>query len=177
MARAKTLLAEAGYGPENPLSFRFYTSSDNDAKRAAAAAQSMWKAIGVNAEIVSNEPATHYNQHLQTANFEVGTAAWVGDFNDPETFLFMFESNNKGFNYGGWSNAQYDELMRQQRMEPDAAKRAAIMREAEQILLDNYGVAPTRFRFNQFLVKTYLKGFTGNVRGVNRSRWMSIEGR
>lgn len=177
VARAKTLLAEAGYGPENPLSFRFYTSSDNDAKRAAAAAQSMWKTIGVTAEIVSNEPATHYNQHLQTANFEVGTAAWVGDFNDPETFLFMFESNNKGFNYGGWSNAQYDELMRQQRMEPDAAKRAAIMREAEQILLDNYGVAPTRFRFNQFLVKTYLKGFTGNVRGVNRSRWMSIEGR
>ena len=177
VAAAKALLAEAGYSESNPLVFRFYTSSDNDSKRAAAAAQAMWKTIGVTAEIVSNEPATHYNQHLQTANFEVGTAAWVGDFNDPETFLFMFESNNKGFNYGGWSNAQYDELMRQQRMEPDAAKRAAIMREAEQILLDNYGVAPTRFRFNQFLVKTYLKGFTGNVRGVNRSRWMSIEGR
>ena len=111
------------------------------------------------------------------ANFEVATAAWVGDYNDPETFLFMFETNNKGFNYGGYSNARYDELMAQERLEPDAAKRASIMREAEQLLLDEYGVAPTRFRFNNYLVKPYLKGWTGNMRGVNRSRWMSIEGR
>jgi oligopeptide transport system substrate-binding protein len=175
--RAKQLLAEAGYGPENPLKFRLYTTQDLDSKKAAAAMQSMWRGVGINAEIVGNEPATHYNQHLQAANFDVGTAAWVGDYNDPETFLFMFETSNKGFNYGGWSNAQYDELMTQERLEPDATKRAAIMRQAEQILLDDYGVAPTRFRLNPFLVKTYLKGFVGNIRGVNRSRWMSIEGR
>lgn len=175
--RAKQLLAEAGYGPGNPLTFRLYTTQDLDSKKAAAAMQSMWRQVGANAEIVANEPATHYNQHLQAANFDVATAAWIGDYNDPETFLFMFESNNKGFNYGAWSNAQYDELMRQERMEPDAAKRATIMRNAEQILLDDYGVAPTRFRFNPYLVKTYLKGWVGNIRGVNRSRWMSIEGR
>ncbi len=175
--KAKQLLAEAGFGPDNPLSFRLYSTQDPDAKRAAATAQTMWRQIGVEVELVLNEPATHYNQHLQVANFDVGTAAWVGDYDDPETFLFMFESSNKGFNYGGWSNAQYDELMRQERMEPDAVKRAAIMRQAEQILLDDYGVAPTRFRFNNYLVKPYLKGWTGNMRGVNRSRWMSIEGR
>lgn len=175
--KAKELLAEAGFGPSNTLTFRFYTSSDPDSKRAAATAQTMWRQIGVQAEIVTNEPATHYNQHMQTGNFDVGTAGWVGDFNDPETFLFMFESNNASFNYGGWKNERYDELMRQERLEPDVTKRAAIMREAEQILLDDYGVAPTRFSFNNYLVKPYLKGWTGNMRGVNRSRWMSIEGR
>lgn len=176
-AKAKALLAEAGYGPGNPLTFRFYTSQDPDSRKAAAVIQSMWSRVGVKAELVANDPQTHYNQHLQTANFDVGVASWVGDFNDPETFLFMFETSNKGFNYGGYSNARYDELMRQERLEPDAAKRAAIMREAEQILLNEYGVAPTRFRFNPYLVKSYLKGWTGNMRGVNRSRWMSIEGR
>ena len=177
VAKAKELLAEAGYGPDNKLTFRLYTTTDPDSKRAAATAQTMWRQVGIEAELVFNEPATHYNQHLQVANFEVATAAWVGDYNDPETFLFMFETNNKGFNYGGYSNAKYDELMAKERLEPDAAKRAAIMREAEQILLDDYGVAPTRFRFNNYLVKPYLKGWTGNMRGVNRSRWMSIEGR
>ena len=177
VAKARELLAEAGFGPGNPLTFRFYTSADPDSRRAGATAQTMWRQIGVQAEIVTNEPATHYNQHLQTGNFDVGTAAWVGDFDDPETFLFMFESTNTGFNYGGWKNERYDELMRLERLEPDAVKRAALMREAEQILLDDYGVAPTRFRFNNYLVKSYLKGWTGNPRGVNRSRWMSIEGR
>ena len=175
--KAKQLLAEAGYGPGSPLAFRFYTTTDPDSKRAAATAQTMWRQVGIEAEIVANEPATHYNQHLQVANFEVATAAWVGDYDDPETFLFMFESTNKGFNYGGWSNAKYDELMAQERKEQDAVKRAAIMREAEQILLDDYGVAPTRFRFNNYLVKPYVKGWSGNMRGVNRSRWISIEGR
>ena len=176
-ARARELMSAAGYTPSNPLTFRLYTAADPDSKRAAAVAQAMWGKIGAKVEIVSNEPATHYNQHLQTGDFDVATAAWVGDFNDPETFLFLFESSNTGFNYGAWSNARYDELMRQERQEADAAKRAAIMREAEQILLDDYGVAPTRFRYNQYLVKPYLKGWTGNLRGVNRSRWMSIEGR
>lgn len=173
--KAKALLAEAGYGPDHPLEFEYFTSSDNDSKRAAAAVQSMWRAIGVQADIVTNEPQTHYNQHLQTYDFDVASAAWVGDYNDPETFLFMFESNNAGFNYGGWKNPQYDELMRQERQEADKTKRASIMRQAEQILLDDYGVAPTRFRFNPYLVHTYLKGWTGNMRGVNRSRWMEID--
>ncbi len=177
IAKAKELLAEAGFGPSNPLTFRFYTSSDPDSKRAGATAQTMWRQIGVQAEIVANEPATHYNQHLQTGNFDVGTAAWVGDFDDPETFLFMFESTNSGFNYGAWKNDRYDELMRLERLEPDAVKRASLMREAEQILLDDYGVAPTRFRFNNYLVKSYVQGWSGNPRGVNRSRWISIEGR
>jgi oligopeptide transport system substrate-binding protein len=177
VAKAKELLGAAGYGPSNPITFRLYTTQDSDSKRAAAALQAMWSSVGAKVEIVANEPKTHYNQHLQTANFDVATAAWVGDFNDPETFLFMFETSNKGFNYGGWSNAKYDELMRQERLEPDVAKRAAIMKEAEQILLDDYGVAPTRFRINPHLVKPYLKGWGANIRGVHRSRWMSIEGR
>lgn len=177
VAAARALLEEAGYGPSNSLSFTLNTTADSDARRAAAVMQAMWRSIGVRVELETNQPSIHYNQHLQTANFEVGTAAWIGDYNDPETFLFMFETSNKGFNYGGWSNAQYDELMRQQRLEPDAVKRAGLMRQAEQILLDDYGAAPTRFRLNPFLVKPYLKGWVGNIRGVNRSRWMSIEGR
>ena len=177
VTRAKALLAEAGYGPDNPLVFTLNTTADSDSKRAAAVMQAMWRGVGVKAELETTQPTIHYNQHLQTHEFDVATAAWIGDFNDPETFLFMFETSNKGFNYGSWSNAEYDELMRQERLEPDAAKRATIMRQAEQILLDQYGVAPTRFRFNPFLVKSYLKGWVGNIRGVNRSRWMSIEGR
>ncbi|MCC6918740.1 MAG: peptide ABC transporter substrate-binding protein [Alphaproteobacteria bacterium] len=174
--RAKELLKEAGFGPDNPLKFTYNTTTDPDSRRASAAVQAMWKTVGVEAEIEGSEPATHYNQHLQTYNFDVASAAWVGDYNDPETFLFMFETNNAGFNYGGYSNPRYDELMRQERQEPDVKKRASIMREAEQLLLDEYGVAPTRFRFNPYLVHSYVKGWTGNMRGVNRSRWMSIEG-
>jgi oligopeptide transport system substrate-binding protein len=175
MARAKALLAEAGHGPDNPLTFRFYVSSNDDSRRAAIVAQAMWKKIGVRAELVALDPTTLYTQHLQTGDFDVAMAGAVGDYNDPETFLSLFETGNVGLNFGGWTNPAYDALMQQARREPEAAKRARAMRQAEQILLDDYGVAPTRFRFNLYLVKDYVTGWTGNIRGVNRSRWLGID--
>ena len=43
MAEAKELLAEAGYGPDNPLEIELlYNTSDNH-KKIAVAVASMWK--------------------------------------------------------------------------------------------------------------------------------------
>jgi oligopeptide transport system substrate-binding protein len=44
-------------------------------------------------------------------DFDLARAGWIGDYSDPQNFLFLFESDNLGFNYPRWSNAEYDALM------------------------------------------------------------------
>ncbi len=174
--KAKALLAEAGYGPGKPLKFTFNVISNPDGRRVATAVQQMLAEIGAEATLEFTEAKTHYNQHLQTGDFQLAGAGWVGDYNDPETFLFMLETKNKGFNYGGWSNAEYDRLVEESRSLNDLAKRGEMLKQAEQIMLADYAILPTRYPNETLLVREYVKGFQPNLRQQYRTRWMSIEG-
>ena len=51
----------------------------------------MWKAIGVQAELVNREVKVHYDE-LKQHNFDVARAAWVADYNDPQNFLYLLET-------------------------------------------------------------------------------------
>lgn len=175
VARAKELLAAAGYGPENPLKFTYNVSIDPDNKRAAVAIADMWKQVGCDVEIIQTESKTHYTSVLQKQNFDVAMAAWIADFNDAENFLFMLESRNAGFNYGHWFNKDYDALMDKAYQTADLTQRGAIMAQAEQLLLDDSGVAPVRSRNTQYLVAPHVKGFEPNMREIFRTRWLWID--
>jgi oligopeptide transport system substrate-binding protein len=59
-ATARALLAEAGYGPDNPLEFTLRYNTSENHKRIAVAVASMWKAIGVKAELFNSEVKVHY---------------------------------------------------------------------------------------------------------------------
>ena len=43
-------------------------------------------------------------------DYDLTRSSWVGDYNDPNTFLDLFRSDN-GNNRTGWKNARYDALM------------------------------------------------------------------
>ncbi len=175
LERAKALLAEAGFGSDNPLSFKFNYITDADNRRAAIALADMWKQAGCNVEIVASESKIHYVNVLQPGDYDVALAAWAADYDDAENFLFMLESNNKGFNYGRWFNPQYDALMARARNEKDLAARGKILTEAEQTMLDDFAVMPTRFPYTRYLVSPRVKGFQPNAREIFRTRWMSID--
>ena len=85
--------------------------------------------------------------------------------------------SDSGNNYGQWKNAEFDRLMDQAQLEPDAVKRGDILAHAEQIALDDYALVPTQFRKTRNLVEPYVKGWISNLRDFNRSRWLSIEGK
>ena len=82
---------EAGYGPDNPLKFELSYNTSENHKRIAVAAQAMWKALGVQAELVNREVKVHYDE-LKQNNFDVARAAWVADYNDPQNFLYLLET-------------------------------------------------------------------------------------
>src|SRR6185436_6364588 len=78
-------------------------------------------------------------------NFDMAQSSWIGDYKDPNTFLDLFLSNN-GNNRTGWKNARYDALMREANSELDQKKRAALLHEAESILVrDELPIVPLYF--------------------------------
>ncbi len=174
VAEAKRLLAEAGYGPDNPLKFDFNAMTGYDARRASAAITTMWREIGINTKPLPNEPKTHYNV-IQAFDFDVAWAAWVGDYNDPQTFLYLMESNAGPFNYAGYKNKDYDTLMEQAKQTLDLKKRADILAAAEQKGMDDTATIPLTFTTTKNLVGPQVKGYVDNISNWHRTRFMRIE--
>ncbi len=69
-------------------------------------------------------------------DYDLARSSWIGDYNDANTFLEMFTSNN-GNNRTGWKNPRYDELIQSAREEADLAKRAKTFQQAEALLVQD----------------------------------------
>lgn len=134
-AKARALMAEAGYpgGKGFPRVSLLYNTTELS-KQIAVELQAMWsKQLGVHVELRNQEWAT-YLKSLDSLDFDIARSSWVGDYNDPNTFLDCFVTG-RGNNRTGWSHARYDELMEQASHERDPEKRFALMHEAETILV------------------------------------------
>lgn len=176
LTEAKRLLEEAGYGPSNPISFRYNYISDNDSRRVAAALQGMWGAIGLKVELVVMEKKVHYNT-VRAQDFEVAEANWFADFNDAKNFLFLAQPSAGDMNMSRYASQAYEDLIRRSDQERDETARAAIMREAEALMLEDNPLTPLFYGISRNLVHTWVKGWEENLLNTHRSRWMSVEGK
>lgn len=172
IARAKNLLAEAGYSEENPLTVEIKYNTSEGHKKNAIAIASMWKEIGINTTMLNSETAVHYDG-LKEGDFDIGRAGWIGDYADAQNFLMLFEPIV--LNYGAYSNDAFNKLMTTAAITSDLTKRAKILQQAEQIMLDDFGIIPLYYPVSSYLVGSYIKGWQGNAENIHRSRWISKE--
>lgn len=174
VAGAKALLTEAGYPDGKGLeALELLYNTDQNHKLVAESVQQMWKKnLGVDVKLVNKEWKT-YLQDIDTLSYQVARAGWIGDYNDPMTFLDMWVADN-GNNDTGWANAEYDKLIASARSEADMAKRQALLQQAETLLLEQGPVIPIYFYTNNMLVSSQLKGFEPHNRDVHLLKYMSL---
>lgn len=173
-AQAKTLLQAAGYGPQRPLKLTLlYNSSENHQKIAIAVA-SMWKkSLGADVKLQNQEWKTYIDSR-NSGNFDVIRASWVGDYNEPSTFLSVLNSTNSG-NIPRFNDAAYDKVLAQAALETNAQARNADYNEAEHILAEKAPIAPIYQYTNGRLIKPWLKGYPiNNPEDVAYSRTLYI---
>lgn len=173
---ARALLAEAGYGPDNPLEVTISYNTNKDHKKVALAVAYGWKQIGVTARLHNVEAKIQYS-NLKIADFEVARASWVADYNDPENYLFLMDSQTGQLNYGQFRNARYDALMKQASETLDLGERAKILRAAEAIAMTEMPITPIYFYVSRNLVQPWVKGWEDNIMDIHPSRYIRIEGR
>src|SRR5438067_8561920 len=133
---ARRLLAEAGFPGGNGFpSFEYLCDTTSRLhEQIAVELQDMWRReLGVRAEIRKLEWKT-YLRAQGGLDYDVCRSSWIGDYNDPNTFLDMFMSGN-GNNRTGWKNARYDTLVREANAQLDSRARAQLLREAEVLLV------------------------------------------
>ena len=99
-----------------------------------------------------------------TLDYDFTRSTWVGDYNDPNTFLGMFLTGD-GNNNTGWSNKRYDELIASAAKENDRDKRFGFFQQAEKILVtDEAPICPLYYFVNiQFFDSERLGGLEANL--------------
>jgi oligopeptide transport system substrate-binding protein len=133
----------------------------------------MLKNIGITASLTEMEGSGYFNYLREGGDFDIVRAGWIGDYNDPQNFLFLFESG-VSFNYPGWSNEEYDSKLRAAAETTDLAARAAILAEAEQIFLDNVPALPILYYSSRALVSDKVSGWEDNILDNHATRWLTL---
>lgn len=170
---AKRLMAAAGYSPDHPLEIEFLYNTSEGHKKIAIAVAAMWKALGVKVKLRNEEWKVYLTSRKQ-GDFEISRASWIGDYNDPYTFLEILRGDAGAINATGYANPKYDDLLDQSGKERDPVRRAELMRQAEQLLLEDLPVIPIYHYVRPMLVKPRVLGWKTNIMGVHPSRWMSL---
>lgn len=172
--KAKELLAQAGYpnGKDFPPLELLYNTDENH-KLVAESVQAMWKQnLNIDVKLNNKEWKT-YLQDIDTLSYQIARAGWIGDFNDPMTFLDMWTAEN-GNNDTGWADPEYDALIKAAQTEVDSAKRLQTLQRAESLLLERGPVIPVYYYASNLLISRFVKGFEPHNRDLHLFKYMSL---
>ncbi|WP_072576250.1 peptide ABC transporter substrate-binding protein [Suttonella ornithocola] len=172
---AKKLYAEAGYSKEHPLKLELVYNTSENHKKIAVAIAAMWKQVlGVQTDLVNQEWKV-YLQNRREKNTQAFRAGWIGDYNDPYTFLELFQSNAGGLNDPGYANADFDKYVADAANIQDLDERAKVLQQAEKQFVNDTAVMPIYHYVTKRLVKPYVKGYDINIMDHSRSKYITVE--
>ena len=157
LAKAKAIIQEeyTDKGLAVP-SFEYLYNTNTGHQAIAEALQNDWKEIGVNITIQSQEWGT-FLQTRKNHEFQIARNGWLNDYNDPIGMLDMFITGG-GNNDGDWSNAEFDQLIKDIKGSSDAAVRFAKMHEAEDLLMGDWALSPIYYYVDFFMMSEKLEG-------------------
>lgn len=169
---AKKLLAEAGYpnGEGFPVAELLYNTNEGH-RNIAEAIQQMWtEHLNVNISL-SNQEWKVYLDSQRELNYDISRAGWTGDYPDPNTFLDMWTSWSEQ-NQTGWSDPEYDALIKKASAEQDQTKRYEIFQEAEAILIEHMPVIPIYYYTRVYALRPEVKNWHPNI--LDHHPWKHI---
>lgn len=172
---AKKLLAEAGYpdGENFPMLELLYNTSDGH-RRIAVAIQQMWKtALNIDITLL-NQDWKVYLSRVQSQDYDIARAGWIGDYPDPNTFLDMFVTDG-GNNQTGWSNPRYDELITLASTQKSQSERYTSFQQAEAILLTESPIIPIYTYTRVQLKHPDVKGWWPNILDHHPYKYVSLK--
>ena len=106
---------------------------------------------------------------MRDGTFQLGLTRWGPDYADPFTYLGDLFQTGVNYNYGRFSDAEYDALIQTTApggsLSTKAQERWDALHEAEAILLEQAGILPAWQSGEALLINTKVSGFEYHVVG------------
>ena len=172
---AKELLSAAGFNEENKfpkLEILFNTNEDH--RKIALAIQQMWQQnLGIDVELVNQDWKVYLSREM-VGDFQVSRAGWIGDYEDPNTFLDLMRPN-RGNNKTGWEDEAYDSLMAKANSTNNQAERYQLLDEAEKILIENMPIIPLYTYVRSYQLSPDVKGYNPHILDHHHPKFIYLE--
>ncbi|MCM0583252.1 peptide ABC transporter substrate-binding protein [Weissella diestrammenae] len=145
---------------KDKIDFSILTDDTDGAKKTAQFLQSqVEKNLKGSKVSVKTVPFKQRLNLSSTKKFDVVISAWGADYADPISFLDLYTAGTS-FNNGSWKNDAYDTAVAKAQgadiLNPSA--RYADLKEAEQVIEKEAGVAPLYYRSYATLFRSSVKG-------------------
>lgn len=135
------------------------TDEGDSAYKMVAFIQNQWKEkLGIEATVQQLTFKSRLDAQTKQ-NYDVCVALWGPDYDDALTYLDMFLTG-VGNNHTGWSNEEFDKLIKDSYSQTDAAARQDMLIQAETILMDEMPIGPIYFRVRDYVMADKLTGVT-----------------
>lgn len=171
---ARRLYRDAGYGRNNPLKFELRYNTSDVHQRIALAIKSMWRdVLGADVTLVNEEFKVLLSNIRAGEITQMFRLSWTGDYNDPQAFLRIMESDNPS-NMTRYSNELVDDLMVSAGKTQDSVTRRQLLEYTERLVLDDHPVIPIYFYVSKHLVKPTVKGWTENMLNIHSSQHLEL---
>ena len=121
----------------------------------------MWQQVlGVEVEIQQVEWAT-YLEDLNKQKYQAYAGlGWSADYPDPQDFLDILFHTESGLNHGAFSDLEIDAVLEEARVEPDANRRIALYRQAEEMIVQAAAWVPLWYQGERHvLIKPHVKDY------------------
>lgn len=174
---ARKLMAEAGYpdGKGFPKMDILYNTSEGH-RKIVEAIQQMWK-INLGIEVgLFNQEWKVFLDTKRKLNYDIARAGWNGDYPDPNTFLDMYLTGG-GNNNTGWSNKEYDALIKKASQTLSREERYRYFQRCEEILSEEVPIIPIYNYTRIYLKRPEVKGWVPNVMDFRRYKMLSLDAR
>jgi peptide/nickel transport system substrate-binding protein len=157
--RARQLLQQAGYGEGFSVDLLFISGRPMYLAMGQAI-QSQLAEVGIDVNLKSLEYGIYVDRWLD-ADLDMAMSQNSG-LPDPDFYLFRYFHSEGAltFIHGCWSNARLDSLLEQGRAETNLAKRQALYKEAQYILIEEVPFIWLFVTYEYFAARETVKGFT-----------------
>lgn len=165
-----------------------YVTNDGSGHEAIATyLQQVWGNYGFDIKVEVQEWNTFLNTR-KDGGYSVARNGWLGDYNDPISFLDMWisESGNNDSQLGKGDHAafagydgltwadSYDAIIASVKAETDPVKRFELMHQAEDILMETGAICPIYYYTDIFMCSSSIQNFFSSPLGFKYFMYSSV---
>ena len=172
-ATAKKLLAEAGFGPGNPLKLEVVTRAIAIYLDFSAFVMSDLKQVGIEGTLKQVDTA-QWHPMVTRREFLMGTNLTGLGVDDPDANFYENYACGSPRNYGDYCNEEVTRLIEQQSQEIDQKKRLALVWQLQKKLEDDAARPTMGWRTDRFAHYPYVKNLILNQVTYNCCRLQEV---